>query len=126
MQDAQENVDIQAPSRRKMLQMGAIGAAAVVSVRPALAQTAASALNCQIPIPSGGIAADGTVVPAGTPGSVVGGMTFKGDQVKKALDWNWTLPGTTYEQHNAYLAYIRKLQSGQSGFTCYASLQMPR
>jgi hypothetical protein len=26
----------------------------------------------------------------------------------------------------AYANYIRRLQSGMSGFTCYASLQMPR
>ena len=36
-----------------------------------------------------------------------------------------TLPGTSYSQSQAYLNYIRRLQNGQSGFTCYASLQMP-
>ena len=37
-----------------------------------------------------------------------------------------TLPGTTYNQSQAYLQYIRRLQAGQSGFTCFASIQMPR
>ena len=37
-----------------------------------------------------------------------------------------TLPGTSYDQSQAYVKYIRRLQQGQSGFTCYASLQMPR
>ena len=37
-----------------------------------------------------------------------------------------TLPGTSYDQSQAYVNYIRRLQAGQSGFTCYASLQMPR
>ena len=37
-----------------------------------------------------------------------------------------SLPGASYDQSKAYLNYIRRLQSGTSGFTCYASLQMPR
>ena len=46
------------------------------------------------------------------------------EDVKKALAGG-TLPGTSYSQSQAYLNYIRRLQNGQSGFTCYASLQMP-
>jgi hypothetical protein len=45
--------------------------------------------------------------------------------VKRALRGG-TLPGTSYDQSQAYVKYIRRLQQGQSGFTCYASLQMPR
>src|SRR4028119_1924801 len=60
-----------APTRRTVLALGAIAASTVVTVRPALAQTAGSVLNCQIPVPSpqmGGnpIAMAGTVVRAGT------------------------------------------------------------
>ena len=49
------------------LMLGATGAAAVVSIRPALAQTAASVAHCEIPVPDPGragsyIAADGTLV----------------------------------------------------------------
>jgi hypothetical protein len=36
------------------------------------------------------------------------------------------LPGTSYDQSSAYLNYIRRLRAGQPGFTCYASIQMPR
>ena len=36
------------------------------------------------------------------------------------------LPGTTADANRAYLNYIRRLQRGQGGFTCFASLQMPR
>jgi hypothetical protein len=120
-----------APSRRRLLQIGAVGAAAVITVRPALAQTAGSVLNCEIPVPDSGragqyVAADGTLVPAGTPGAFAGpGIPFKGEDVKNALGGS-TLPGTSYEQSQAYVNYIRRLQAGQSGFTCYASLQMPR
>lgn len=118
-------------SRRRALQLGAVGAATVVSIRPALAQTAGSILNCEIPVPGPqgagqNIALDGSLVPSGTAGSFPGTYRpFKGEEVKKAMQGG-TLPGTSYEQSQAYVNYIRRLQQGQSGFTCYASLQMPR
>lgn len=120
-----------ASRRRLLLGGGAVAASAIVSIRPALAQTAASVLHCQIPVPdparSGqSIAADGSLVPAGTQGAFPGsGRPFTGEEVKAALRGR-TLPGTSYEQNRAYLNYIRRLQGGTSGFTCYASLQMPR
>lgn len=119
------------PSRRQLLIGGAVAASAIVSIRPALAQTAASVLNCQIPVPdpsraSSYVAADGALVPAGTKGAFPGpARAFTGEQVKAAMGGR-SLPGTSYEQSRAYLNYIRRLQSGTSGFTCYASLQMPR
>ena len=118
------------PTRRKALMLGAVGAAAVVSVRPALAQAAGSVLNCEIPVPgphgSGqSIAADGTLVPPDTPGSFVAtGRRYTGEEVKAAMSGR-SLPGTSYDESEAYVNYIRRLQHGQSGFTCYASLQMP-
>ncbi len=119
------------PTRRRALMLGAVGAAAVVSVRPALAQAAGSVLNCEIPVtgPHGAgmnIDAYGRLVPVDTPGSFTAtGQKFTGEQVKAALGGR-TLPGTRYDQSQAYVNYIRRLQYGQSGFTCYASLQMPR
>ncbi len=119
------------PTRRRALMLGAVGAAAVVSIRPALAATTASISTCEIPVPDAGragsyIAADGTVVPAGTRGAFAPpGRPFKGEAVKTALAGG-QLPGTSYDQSRAYTAYIRRLQSGTSGFTCFASLQMPR
>ncbi len=118
-------------NRRRALMMGAVTASAVVSIKPALAQTAGSVLNCQIPVPGnhaagGYIAADGTVVTADTPGAFPpAGRDFTGEEVLQAMNGR-TLPGTSYDQSQAYVNYIRRLQSGQSGFTCYASLQMPR
>ncbi|MBB4147855.1 hypothetical protein [Sphingobium scionense] len=123
--------DLATPSRRQLLMGGAVAASAIVSIRPALANTAASVLNCTIPVPdpsrSGNyIAPNGQMVPAGTPGAFPAtGRTYTGEQVKQALRGR-PLPGTSYEQNQAYLNYIRRLQSGQSGFTCFASLQMPR
>ncbi|HEY9092800.1 MAG TPA: hypothetical protein VIN76_14120 [Parasphingorhabdus sp.] len=111
--------------------MGAVTASAVISIKPALAQTAGSVLNCEIPVPGnhaagGYIGADGKIVPPDTPGAFPpAGRHFTGEEVKRAMNGR-SLPGTSYEQSKAYVNYIRRLQSGQSGFTCYASLQMPR
>lgn len=123
--------DAPGTTRRRALQLGAVGATAIVSIRPALAQTQASVVSCEIPVPDAGragsyIAADGSVVPAWTPGAFPpASLPFKGQDVKTALSGG-QLPGTTYEQNQAYVKYIRRLQSGTSGFTCFASLQMPR
>jgi hypothetical protein len=116
-------------SRRALL-IGAVATSAVVSIRPALAQTAGSVLNCTIPVPERGkgmfIDGAGKLVSPDTPGAFPPSpRDFTGEEVRQALQGR-TLPGTSREQSQAYLNYIRKLQNGQSGFTCYASLQMPR
>lgn len=118
-------------SRRRVLMLGVAAATTVMTVRPALAQSAASVLNCSIPVPDPtgagkAVAQDGSLVPAGTQGSFPGGRIFKGEDVKNALRGGRSLPGTSYSQSQAYMNYIRRLQYGRSGFTCYASLQMPR
>ena len=120
-----------ATDRRKLLRMGVLGAAAVVTIRPAIAQAATSVLTCQIQVPDNAragsyIAADGTTVPAGTQGAYAPpGVPLKGEDIKRALG-GATLPGADPSQSHAWTNYIRRLQHGQSGFTCYASLQMPR
>lgn len=119
------------PTRRRMLMLGAVTAGAVVSIRPALAQTAGSVMTCEIPVPDAGRAGsfidpDGRVVAAGTKGAYPpASRPFKGEEVKRALAGT-QLPGTSYESNRAYVSYIRRLQRGQGGFTCFASLQMPR
>ena len=119
-------------ARRRVLRLGATGAAAVVTIRPALAATVGSVLNCEIPVPepanrSKWIKADGTLVPAGTWGAYPPAWRpFTGEQVRAAIYQGRTLPSTTSGQSGAYLNYIRKLQRGNSGFTCFASLQNPR
>lgn len=117
--------------RRRALMLGAVTASAIVSVRPALAQSAASVMTCEIPVPGPhgtgmNIDSYGKLVPRDTPGSFPAtGQKFTGEQVKSAMQGS-SLPGTSYDQSQAYVNYIRRLQSGQSGFTCYASLQMSR
>ena len=116
---------------RRLLMLGAVGASTVLTIRPALAATVTSVVNCQIPVPDPAhrgnyIAADGKLVPPGTAGAFApAGRPFTGEEVKHALGGS-TLPGTEASQSQAYINYIRRLQAGQSGFTCYASLQMPR
>ena len=117
-------------NRRRVLQLGALGASAVMTVRPALATTMASVINCQIPVPDPAragnmIAADGALVPPGTAGAFAAPSTpLKGADVKRALSGG-SLPGYDPQASQAYMNYVRRLQHGQSGFTCYASLQMP-
>ncbi len=116
---------------RRVLMLGVAGAGAIVSIRPALAQTAGSVLNCEIAVPDAGragsfIAADGAVVAPGTKGAFPpAAQPLKGEDVKRALA-GAPLPGTDSERSRAYVQYIRRLQRGQGGFTCFASLQMPR
>jgi hypothetical protein len=120
------------PTRRTVLALGAAAASTVVTIRPALAQTAGSVLNCEIPVPgpqAGGqyIAADGSLVAPGTPGSFApAARPITGEEAKALLQRGMTPPGMDSQSAQAYANYIRRLQSGMSGFTCYASLQMPR
>jgi hypothetical protein len=130
--DNPENGMLANPSRRTVLALGAAAASTVITIRPALAQTAGSVLNCEIPVPgphAGGqyIAADGTLVAPGTPGSFApAARPITGEEAKALLQSGRTPPGMDAESAQAYANYIRRLQSGMSGFTCYASLQMPR
>ena len=120
------------PSRRVVLALGAAAASTVVTIRPALAQTAGSVLNCEIPVPApqaGGqyVAADGALVAPGTPGAFPPApRPITGEEAKALLNGGPTPQGLDAEAAQAYANYIRRLQAGMSGFTCYASLQMPR
>jgi hypothetical protein len=119
------------PSRRTFLYLGAAAASTVVTIRPALAQTAGSVLNCEIPVPGphaagNYIAPDGTTVAPGTAGAVPPlTRPLRGEEARMLLRGS-TPPGVSPGSSQAYANYIRRLQAGMSGFTCYASLQMPR
>ncbi len=88
-------------------------------------------MNCQIPVPANNagsyIAPDGALVPAGTPGAFPpASRPLTGEEVRVMLRGGAAPPGVDPQAGQAYLNYIRRLQAGTSGFTCYASLQMPR
>ena len=130
--DQKPDVTAIQPSRRVVLALGAAAASTVVTIRPALAQTAGSVLNCEIPVPTpqaagSYIAQDGTLVAPGTPGAVPPlARPLTGEEAKVILRGGPAPAGVDSEAAQAYANYIRRLQAGMSGFTCYASLQMPR
>ncbi|MFM9976785.1 MAG: hypothetical protein ACKVOP_01900 [Sphingomonadaceae bacterium] len=119
-----------ATERRSVLRLGALGVSAVLTVRPALAQAATSVITCQIKVPDPAragswIAPDGRTVAPQTAGAFPAPAgPLRGQDVKRALAGR-TLPGADPQASQAYMNYVRRLQHGQSGFTCYASLQMP-
>ncbi|MGZ8336823.1 MAG: hypothetical protein ACXWU1_09195 [Allosphingosinicella sp.] len=129
--DEQSGENAFVPSRRMVLALGVAAASTVVTIRPALSQTAGSVLNCEIPVPgphAGGshIAPDGSLVPPGTMGAAPPlARPLRGEEAKLLLRGS-TPPGVNPQSAQAYANYIRRLQAGMSGFTCYASLQMPR
>jgi len=120
------------PSRRVVLALGAAAASSVVTIKPAFAQAAGSVLNCEIPVPGpqkagSYIAQDGSLVAPGTPGAVPPlARPLTGEEVKMMLRSGVSPAGVDSQSAQAYANYIRRLQAGMSGFTCYASLQMPR
>ena len=122
--------DVSGTTGRRALLLGVVGASAVVSIRPALAQPAGSVLTCEIAVPDRGragnwIAADGRLVPAGTDGAYPPGVrAYKGEEVRRALSGS-TLPDTDAERSRAYVTTSVGSSAGRGG-TCFASLQMPR
>ncbi|WP_298669633.1 hypothetical protein [uncultured Sphingomonas sp.] len=129
---ADDEARAEGATRRRALMLGAAGAAAVVSIRPALAQTAGSVLTCEIPVPDpsragGFIDANGNVVPAGTRNAFAPPVRpLSGEDVRRAMASGGNLPGVDYERSRAYMKYVGRLQRGTAGFTCFASLQMLR
>jgi hypothetical protein len=121
------------PSRRAVLALGAAAASTVVTIRPALAQTAGSVLNCEIPVPAPEAPPAPTSPPTAPsfPPAHKGAFPpaprpITGEEAKALLNGGPTPAGLDAEASQAYTNYIRRLQAGMSGFTCYASLQMPR
>lgn len=116
--------------RRGVLMLGAVAASSVVTVRPALASTAASVLNCKIPIPDPPhngkyISSEGRLVAPNTQGAFAPAPRPVTGQEAKNMINGMSPPGFDPNARQAYVNYIRRLQHGTSGFTCYASLQMP-
>lgn len=115
---AEEKSDSHRQARRALI-LGAVASSAIVSVRPALAQTASSVLTCEITVPAieqGPIYVDsyGNIVDRETKGAtLLPPRTFKGEQISRGR-----VPGP-----RAYRDLIRRLRPGMSGFTCYASIQ---
>ncbi len=125
------SLDVQRPARRGVLMLGAVAASSVVTIRPALASTAGSVLNCKIPIPDPPHAGQyvdpqGRLVAANTQGAFPPApRPITGEEARKMMQ-GLTPNGLDPDARQAYIRYIQRLQRGTSGFTCYASLQAPR
>src|SRR3712207_7717865 len=110
--DDKERSDAFVPSRRTVLVLGAAAASTVVTIRPALAQTAGSVLNCEIPVPGPHAAGQfiserGDLVPAGTPGAFPPlPRPLKGEEVKLLLNSGRTPAGIDSRAAQAYANYI--------------------
>lgn len=134
-QDVQPDGKEAPGTRRAMLRIGALGAATIFTVRPGFAQTTVqSALTCTIPLPLTADAGkkvdkDGNTyknVPKGTTAWSFPTQPLKGEDVKNAVKYNTTIPGTEANQTLGYRKYIEKnITSGKPGYTCYASLLNP-
>lgn len=125
------NDRLAAPGRRGVLMLGAVAASTVVTIRPALANTAGSVLNCKIPIPDPDhagqyVSPDGKLVRPGMANAYPPApRPVTGDEARKMIQGQ-SPAGFDPNARQAYVKYIQRLQHGTSGFTCYASLQMPR
>src|SRR3954470_7418317 len=100
------------PSRRSVLVLGAAAASTVVTIRPALAQTAGSVLACEIPIPApnaaGSFISDaGHVARAGTPAAHPPlPRPLTGEEAKRLLQPGIAPPGVDGASAQAYAKYI--------------------
>ena len=119
-------------SRRNLLRFAALGGAAVVTVRPGIAQAAASAMKCSIPVPDSANAgkwiknSDGSVVAKNTANAIAGPTNpLPGEDVKNSIKYGTTYPGYTSAQTTTWNKYINKLTTGKQGYTCFASVQNP-
>jgi len=118
--------------RRNMLRFAALGAAAVVTVRPGIAQAAVSAMKCSIPVPDSANSnkwiknSDGSLVNKNTANAIAGPPSpLPGEDVKNSLRYGTTYPGYTAAQTTTWNKYINKLTVGKQGYTCFASVQNP-
>jgi hypothetical protein len=118
-------------SRRDLLRLSALGGAAIITVRPGMAQAAASVNMCTIAVPDPAnatkwIKADGSLVKANAKDAFAGPTSpLQAVDIKNAINYNTSYPGYSSAQSGAYTNYIKKLTQGTAGFTCFASIQNP-
>lgn len=115
-------------SRRAVLRLGAIAVPAVVTLKPAFAATT-SVMNCEIPIENW-VDGYGNIQAAGTPGAYAPpSRPYLGEEVRTmSMPSIQTADGQSLspQAFNAHLEYIKKLQRGAPGFTCFASIAARR
>ena len=88
-------------------------------------QTTSPDLAARFRLPAGDVAAGRCMTPSENRSNPLA-RPLTGEEVKTLLRTGSAPAGTDPSSAQAYANYIRRLQAGMSGFTCYASLQMPR
>lgn len=115
-------------SRRAVLRLGAVAVPAVVTLKPAFA-AATSVMNCQIPVDNW-VDAFGNVKAAGSADAFPPPVRpYLGEEIRTlSAPSISTADGQplTQQAFNAHVEYIKKLQRGTPGFTCFASIAARR
>jgi hypothetical protein len=115
-------------SRRAVLRLGAVAIPAVVTLKPAFA-AAPSVMNCEIPVDKW-VDAYGNPTTAGAEDAFAPpSRPYLGDEVRSMSPPSISLAdGNPMSQQafNAHVEYIKNMQRGTPGFTCFASIAARR
>ena len=118
----------QGASRRAVLRLGAIAVPAVVTLKPAFAAST-SVMNCQIPMDKW-VDAYGNPTTAGAQNSFAPpARPYLGEEILTNSPPSINLADgnpLTEQAFNAHVEYIKKMQHGSAGFTCFASIAARR
>lgn len=111
-------------SRRTVLRLGAIAIPAVVTLKPAYAAVT-SVMTCQIPM-TNWVDSQGKVKAANTSGAFPPpSRPYTGEEILNLQRPNITMTNNqnlTQQAFNAHVEYIKRMQRGTAGFTCWASI----
>jgi len=111
-------------SRRTVLRLGAIAVPAVVTLKPAYAAVT-SVMACQIPM-TNWVDSQGNVKAANASGAFPPpSRAYKGEEILRLQRPNIKMTNNqtlTQQAFNAHVEYIKKMQRGTAGFTCWASI----
>lgn len=111
-------------SRRTVLRLGAIAIPAVVTLKPAYAAVT-SVMTCQIPM-TNWVDSQGNIKAANSSGAFPPpSRAYQGEEILKLQRPNITMTNNqnlTQQAFNAHVEYIKKMQRGTAGFTCWASI----
>lgn len=115
-------------SRRTILRLGAVAVPAVVTLKPAFAANT-SIMNCEIPVDKW-VDPYGQVQPAASQGAYAPpSRPYLGEEISTMSRPNITTTDgqpLSPEAFNAHVEYIKKMQRGTPGFTCFASIAARR
>ncbi len=115
-------------TRRTLLRLGAIAVPAVVTLKPAFAATN-SIMNCEIPIDNWVDAYGDVQAPNTQQAYAPPSRPYLGEEIRTMTPPNITLSNgepLSSEAFNAHVEYIKKMQQGTPGFTCFASIAARR